>query len=631
MSELWRKSLGDSETFETALRKAEAIADAREREKAIAAWAWDVFGELEAAKTEIAGEGHAYWNRLMDQCDGAQVPNKGDGRPRPKRNITRQFIEEQKPVFADVGINIEVHPRQPDDAAAAAVVQDHIDYAMEFVDAAAVDRRGTNWMLKLGTFALKTDWDAEAGGGIGGPRTIAVDPRKVYVPRGATSVAGSWAIAFLDQFETDQLVRRWPERKDEILAAARETLGENRRGVDQAFGTGGAAAAYRTQKVALELWYRDGAVEEEKAVDPKAAPAAGAAAAARPARGPKYPDGRVFLVVGDLVLRDRANPFGRGGPEPGHGEFPLVTAQNIDRHDTIFGRGDAEVLDPYQVELDALTTMIANWARVASANIFTMTKKTALVLSKINNLPFIVIKTPTPDAARAFEFKQPPPLPEHVYAREAQIVEAARQELGGGEIDVTATLKSKQPVGTMQIAQETVEKRPRAKIDNKNRAWAAWARQVIGLMRQNLPYARVARLSGGRSVRVDPAALKKVDVERFDIRIVPTGRTVYSRAIAYQIMADLDARGVLGAAESMRRRRLIAENSGIKGAVDLVAQDEADEQQAAAAASAAPPVAPGDEEMAAVAAAMGGAGRAAVPPPELMAPTALTTGGNNVL
>jgi hypothetical protein len=285
-----------------------------------------------------------------------------------------------------------------------------------------------------------------------------------------------------------------------------------------------------------------------------------------------YPDGRVITVVGNHILADRQNPFSEH--LGGHGDFPFFMVQNYDNDETVWGQGDVEILEPLQKELDDITIMIQTWTRLSSMPWVILPRDTNVETSDLSNRPGVILQPADGISAQGIRFLTPPSIPRHIIEREQEIIRRMRQIVGVDEISVDIIRGRSQPATTVALVKEASEKRTRGKIDNKNRAWARWAKLAIGLYRQFMKKDIVKRLANGKNVTIKPEHLKKMDPEIYDIRIIPSGKTQVSRGIQFEIIKELDQLGVLGAPETLERRKLIAAASGLKGVQELLAEEE---------------------------------------------------------
>lgn len=563
---------GESVTIDPKKTRIQLLREA-ERKGELADFVCELFEEAKTGKWKYAGYDHCNWNRYLAMYEGKNVATREGGVVPSKNNFIFQLIQEQIPVFVDNGVGLEAVRRQGDDHAAAMTHQDLIDFGLDTVGVKSVDRKLATWGLKLGVGIMKTGWDADLHGGFGGPTTAVVDPRTFFCDPWAKDIDTAGYVIIADLVDLDVLYTRYPSKRKDIeqnIASGDETyLYEPRSRSD--YNEGGEDVRTGRAALVLECWIRDPLVAADSGADIPNSPTK-----------PVYPDGRVITVVGNVVLDDRANPF--AVEECGHGEFPFCIYQNYDRDDTLFGLGDIEVLEPSQHDLDHVTQLIDAYMRLTAMPVMVVPRDTKIDVRSISNRPGLILQPPDSQAAQGLRFMSPPAIPQHLLQREQMIISRMRQLSGVDEISVDIIKSRSVPATSIALVKEASEKRVRGKIDNKNRAWAKWARQVICMFRQFWPEKAVFRLSSGKEIKVDPKYLRNMDVAEFDVRIVPSGQTQVSRAVSFQQALELDKLGVLGPRESPARRKFLAEASGVKGLLELINTELAEAEEMAAEA-----------------------------------------------
>ena len=190
------------------------------------------------------------------------------------------------------------------------------------------------WALFTGTGWIQVKWDPFAKGGVGMVDLIPIDPRHVYPDPMASTIENAFYVLKIDEMYIDEIRARWPDRGYDVTPQEMNTIGQNTTGTGTSLrftagpmrSTGNLSGSNPSGPNSMTipvrtLWIRDSSTEDVSI------PAKNGVA--RITKRLKYPNGRVIIEAGGVILSD--------GPNMGSFDFPIVPFYGMPNLSGIWG------------------------------------------------------------------------------------------------------------------------------------------------------------------------------------------------------------------------------------------------------------------------------------------------------
>lgn len=369
----------------------------------------------------------------------------------------------------------------------------------------------------FGVGFLKVYWDADLDDGKGDVNVSAPDPTTIYVDPGASDFDDAEWVLWADYVSLDHIKRNYPAKGRYVRPGAAPALNwkEERRlaqgsgnplhdnvefispGFDRLEVAGNteystppvkSGAHKQPNRVLLtEAWFRDDETfvteEKIKVIDPDDGTVR---FETREVENIKYPDGRLVTIAGNVVLQDIPSPYR-------HGKWPFVKIVDNCRPNTFYGRGEVELLEDLQKELNKRRSQVLDYANLLGNGVWIIDHDSGVNPDMITNRPGLII---TKMGGREVRREKAPEIPQYLVdlqertVRDMQNITGIHDTLGG------VIPKGIRTGAGMIEAQDIASTRLRLKVRNLEHSLIQMGRLMIYLIQQYYNPARVVRILG---------------------------------------------------------------------------------------------------------------------------------------
>jgi hypothetical protein len=440
----------------------------------------------------------------------------------------------------------------------------------------------------FGTGFLKVFWNEDLEDGKGDIDVSSPDPTTIYVDPGATSFEDAEWVLWSDTVSMDHIRRNYPDKAKFVRPGIAEKDWRDERRVYQQAGsplyenvdfvspvrdrlevidnteyssppTKVVGQKSRDRVRIIEAWFIDDEMEvttemvkiidpitEEMTLQPKIM------------KRPKYPNGRLITIAGDIVLQDVPSPYL-------HGMWPFVRIVDNSIPNEFYGVGEVELLEDLQKELNKRRSQVIDYANLLGNGIWVIDHDSGVDPDKITNRPGLII---TKMPGREVRREAGPEIPHYLVGLQEQTL-GDMQAITG----IHDTLGGQIPRGVrtgagMIEAQDIASTRLRLKVRNLEYSLARVGRLMIALIQQYYSPPRVVRIlgkdGGVEFYEIDGNILRG----DWDI-IVGTGSTLpvskslrFEQAVRLYQMEAIDQPALLEAADWPGKEEIVKRMTG---------------------------------------------------------------------
>jgi hypothetical protein len=431
----------------------------------------------------------------------------------PVTNFVYSNIEQLLPLMTDSNPKIEIVAQTPEGKIGAELMSVVVDDVWDKTD---MRRKMPDWCknsLIYGSGIAKPYWDATINNGIGDIRIDIIDNFHFFPDPDASEIEDArWLITAIPT-PIDEVRRRYPDSKDRVkkdsqVSGPRLTTHIGRaaddkgsRGPDWARGQENKPTESRV--TVIECWYHDPTLVEAPTYTPEEdqlmwqtmghSMQDHLAAQGMPATElvPLYPNGRVTVIAGDIILSDKPNPFM-------HGRFPFVKLDDQPRQGEFWAMGDVEQIIPLQNEFNKRQAQMLDSLNLTANPVWVIDKNAGVDISKlVNRSGSVIRKNPGTEVRR----EPGPEVPSSAFKALEQT--QMNIETVSGVHDVT---QGRKPAGitaasSISQLQEAAQTRVRPKVRLLEHAIRELGHFVVELIQQFYTWERVVPQIGPSKVQ----------------------------------------------------------------------------------------------------------------------------------
>ena len=441
----------------------------------------------------------AKWQTCWDFYEGRQWPVKrAADKASPNCNIVASTINTITPIMTDTSPSFGIMGNEPKDMPFAELLTNVIKVWW--------DRRSMNHVLVEGLMdALVTDvgilkvvWDPDQDAGLGDIDVVVVDPKRLYVPKGASDFdrdcpwviheffmsRGSLSLKFTDKVDKIQGAKAWsgtPEESassDDTRVRVTSPVNKDIAAPDNWDGSGSSSGNDDIR--VWECWMVDDSVIEEERINEDGEKTK--------ILKKEYPKGRMVTLLPDCneILQDVENPYKDG-------EHPFVRIIDMIKPRSFYGMGEVVGLSETQKMINKSFGVIMDWCNKMSNPSWVLDDDSGvdpdMLTSDVGQI-IVKKKGTTVDRMGA------PPIPSQLFEIYHTLMELADTQSGVHEVT-----QGRKPAGvTAGVAIETLQEAAQTRIRLKERnllvSLNRLGRLIISRMLQFYDEPRVIRLTG---------------------------------------------------------------------------------------------------------------------------------------
>jgi hypothetical protein len=443
------------------------------------------------------------WDKWEKHYDGEQWEQKRSaGKSMPVINIYRPVIQTTLPIMTDTQPAFEASPRIPQDYEFADMVSKLVANWWErtTMSVTLVQTIMSSLMYHCG--AQKVIWDTEAENGAGEVRVDDIDPRDIYVPKGAIDFNKNcrWIIHRFFK-PLGECRRKFPGKADLIFAsgAGKELDTQrisslsgdinlvspiNKKARDVPLEAAPGTPDDNQDVELMELWIDDEGLKEAELVDKETGEK-------KIVQKKKYPGGKIIVIAVQNKVHLATIPNPRKD-----GMKPFVKYVNMVRPKRFYGDGEIDQLYDLQRMVNKTVAVLFDTMNLMGNPCWIVDSNSGVNPDLITNVVGQVIVKNAGTEVKRDQAPSPPPFIIQFYELLMRHVDQI-----SGVHDVT---QGRKPTGVtagyaIESLQEAAQTRMRLKERNLNASLCQLGYLVISTMMQYYRSTRVAKIAGGES------------------------------------------------------------------------------------------------------------------------------------
>jgi len=459
---------------------------------------------------DLIQQGKAYrskfdedWDTRRDFYEGKQWKTGSNANSKPVMNIIRQTIQAIIPLLTDQRPGFNPEPKDPTDYEFAKCVATLIEtwWDNTAMDHTLIEAIFMSMLYDCGI--LKVTWDPDLEDGIGDVNVESIDPRDIYIPRGAQDFTKNcgWVIQ-MSKKTVGEVRRMFPKMADMIKAdSAKDSMEKMSKSMELKFvsptdqhspkgmSVVGESADERNLCDIAECWIDDETlIEEEREVE---------GGNIEKIVKKKFPKGKLITILPNQNIRLQSveAPYA-------HGKKPFVRIVDMILPGEFYGEGEAKSLMPTQKIINKTLAHIFDVMQLMANPVWIVEEDSGVAAETITNrISSVVTCAPGKSGSIIRDF--PPALQTGMIDIYKTLIRMAEQESGVNEIS-----QGRQPTGvTAASAIDTLKESSQTRIRMKERvlqpSLQQLAMQVVALMMQFYREPRVARITNTENVWPD--------------------------------------------------------------------------------------------------------------------------------
>ena len=436
------------------------------------------------------------WATMWDYFDGKQWPQKrSSDKASPNCNIIASAVNTIAPILTDTSPSFGILGREPNDMPFAELLTQVIKVWW--------DRRSMNHVLVEALMdalvtdvgLLKVTWNEEQDSGLGDVEVTVVDPKRLYVPKGAADFdrncpwviheffmsRGKLTLKFKGMASTIETAKSWTSPDDTSPDDTRiRVVSPTDKDIDAPDKPDSDAHRANDDIRVWECWMEDDTVIEEESIN--------ADGKNEKVLKKKYPQGRMVTCMPDAneVLQDVKNPYKDG-------QLPFIRIVDMLKPRSFYGMGEVQGLSETQRMINKSFAVIMDWCNLMSNPSWVIDDTSNVDPEMLtSDVGQIIIKK----AGSQVERQQAPPVPPQLFEMYHTLMELADTQSGVHEVT-----QGRKPTGitaaqAIETLQEAAQTRIRLKERNLLVSLQRLGRLVISRMLQYYTEPRVIALTG---------------------------------------------------------------------------------------------------------------------------------------
>jgi len=451
-----------------------------------------MYEKSKAARKERDSKWDSYW----DFFKGKQWPvERSSDKASPNCNIIASTINTIAPILTDTSPSFGVLGLEPKDMPFAELISQALKKWW--------DRRSMNHVLVetlmdsliTDTGVMKVVWDDTQDSGLGDVMVTVVDPRRIFVPKGASDFDRDCPYVIHEFFMSrGKLTLKFPKSAEEIHSA--KAWSENDQTDDRdvrvrvvspvdkdvsAPDNGKDDDGRPNDDIRVwECWLEDDSVVEVESIDNDGKPSK--------TLKKKYPRGRMVTMLPDpgVLLQDVENPYKDG-------DVPFVRVVDMLVPRSFYGMGEVQGLSETQMMINKVFAVIMDWCNTMSNPSWVVDDTSNVDPDMLtSDVGQIIMKK----AGTQVERQAAPPVPPQLFEMYHTLMSLADTQSGVHEVT-----QGRKPTGitaaqAIETLQEAAQTRIRLKERNLLVSLQRLGRLIISRMLQYYTEPRVIALTG---------------------------------------------------------------------------------------------------------------------------------------